>query len=127
MNVPMRQRDKVCARQGFLARLGWALFVWTFTRSTRGVCSYPERWGNRPARLWTAGDTTAASLASVAASFRLNADLLHDMTPGFELRANKVARFVSRAGTGGIEADLAQALHDFRLLEDRVHLAIHPL
>ena len=63
----------------------------------------------------------------LAALFRLDADFLDNVTPGIELCANKVARFVSRAGTGGIEADLAQALHDFRLLEDRVHLAIHPL
>jgi len=63
----------------------------------------------------------------VAALFRLDADLLDNVTPGIELCANKVARFVSCAGTGGIEADLAQALHDFRLLEDRVHFAIHPL
>jgi hypothetical protein len=63
----------------------------------------------------------------VAALFRLDADLFHNVTPGIELRANKVSCFVSCAGTGGIEADLAQALHDFRLLEDRVHFAIHPL
>ena len=34
----------------------------------------------------------------VAALFRLDANLLHNVTPGIELRANKVARFVSCAG-----------------------------
>jgi hypothetical protein len=61
------------------------------------------------------------------ALFRLNADLSYDIAPRVILRADKVTRFLGRAGAGRIEADISQSLHDFGLLEDIVQFSIHPL
>lgn len=61
------------------------------------------------------------------ALFRLNADLSYDIAPRVILCADKVTRFLGRAGAGRIEADFSQSLHDFGLLKDIVQFSIHPL
>src|SRR5213596_803038 len=58
--------------------------------------------------------------------FRLDSDFLHDAAPFRGIGAYRLRHRVGRLGTFGEKAQAAQALHRFRILEDPVHLAVHP-
>src|SRR5256885_12592209 len=58
--------------------------------------------------------------------FRLDADFLHDPAPFRGIGAYRLRHRLGRFGAFGEEAQPAQALHRIRILEDPVHLAVHP-
>src|SRR6266704_6033203 len=70
--------------------------------------------------------TRGRSCFTIGVLFRLDADFLHDAAPFRGIGAYRLRHRVGRLGTFGEKAQAAQALHRFRILEDPVHLAVHP-
>src|SRR5258708_16860545 len=60
-------------------------------------------------------------------SLWLDPDFLHDPAPFLAVGANRFGKGSRRFGAFGEESEVVQPLYGFRILEDLVHLAIHPL
>src|SRR6267154_3203449 len=69
--------------------------------------------------------TRGRSCFRVRFLFRLDADFLHDPAPFCGIGADRLRNRLGRLGPLGEEAQGAQSLHGFRILEDPVQLAVH--
>src|SRR5437660_2428111 len=70
--------------------------------------------------------TRGRSCFTVRFLFRLDADFPDDSPPFRGIGAYRLRHRLGRLGPFGKKAQPAEALHRFRVLEDPVHLAVHP-
>lgn len=105
---------------GFLASLlDGAIFLVTRRRTAVTPTPVPAGTPRSIVTLYRA-KTRRQVCAATTRLLRLDPDLLDHLAPGVELRLHEGAGRGRRAGTGGVEADLAQPLDNIRLAQHLV-------